>query len=172
MKNDDHLSIGKLVMKGATELEACLQYANEGKKPQACAMLLLIIGAKSGDKTVVQDLFDEPIPDLQNRQGYEDEEFGDIRKAILSGNLSTTVPIEIARRNGQNQVREELLLRTDVNQDEGYVYWNGLQLLQLDVAWLVKIAWVKKLRLSWNRFKSLPPEMAAYLKKVSACMPW
>ena len=153
-------------MKGATELQACLQYAKKEKKPHACAILLLIIGAKTGDKAIIQNLFDEPVPDLQSRQGYENE-FGDVRKAILSGNISTVVPIEIARRYGQIQVREELLLKTDVNQEEGYVNWHGLRLLQLDVAWLRKIAWVKKLRLSWNGFKSLPPEMATYLKQVS-----
>ena len=167
VKNDDHLSIGKLVVKGATELQACLQYAKEEKKPHACAMLLLTIGAKTGDKAIIQNLFDKPVLEIQSRQAYEDDEFGDVRKAVLSGNISTVVPIEIARRYGQIQVREELLLKTDVNQEEGYVNWHGLRLLQLDVAWLRKIAWVKKLRLSWNGFKSLPPEFATYLKQVS-----
>ena len=154
-------------MKGATELQACLQYAKEEKKPHACAMLVLIIGAKTGDKAIIQNLFDEAVPDLQNKQSYEDDEFGDVRKAMLSGNISTVVPIEIARRYEQIHVREELLLKTDVSQEEGYVDWHGLRLLQLDVAWLRKIAWVKKLRLSWNGFKFLPPEIATYLKQVS-----
>ena len=90
-----------------------------------------------------------------------------MQKAVLSGNISTVVPIEIARHNGQNQVREELLLKTDVNQEEGYVYWHGLRLLSLDITWLKKIAWVKKLRLTRNGFMSLPPEMGLYLKQVS-----
>ena len=167
MKNDSHLNVGKLVVKGAKELLSSLQYAKDEKKPQARAMLLLIIAAQTGDKAIIQKLFDEPAKGLQNEQDYEDDAFGDVQKAMLSGNISTVVPIEIARRNGQSQVREELLLKTDVNEKEGYVYWHGLRLISLDIAWLRKIAWVKKLRLARNGFKSLPPEMDTYLKQVS-----
>ena len=166
VKNDNHLNVGKLVVKGAKDLPACLKYAKEEKKPQARAMLLLIIAAQTGDKAIVQKLFGEPAPGLQNKAEYEDEGFRQVQEAVLSGNISTVVPIEIARRNGQAQVREELLLKTDVNQEEGYVYWHGLRLLQLDIGWLRKIAWVKKLRLARNGFKILPPEMATYLKQV------
>ena len=168
MKDDNPINVGKLVVKGATELLSCLQYAKDENKPQAEAMLLLIIAAQTGDKAIVQKLFAEPAPGLQNQQDYEDDAFRDVQKAVLSGNISTVVPIEIARRNGQSQVREELLLKTDVNQEEGYVYWHGLRLLSLDITWLRKIAWVKKLRLARNGFKSLPPEMATYLKQVSS----
>lgn len=167
VKNDNHVNIGKLVVKGAKELQSCLQYAKDEKKPCARAMLLLIIAAQTGDKAIIQKLFAEPAPGLQNKQDYEDDAFGDVQKAVLSGNISTVVPIKIAYRNGQSQVREELLLKTDVNQEDGYVYWPGLRLLQLDIAWLRKIAWVKKLGLARNGFKSLPPEMATYLKQVS-----
>ena len=169
VKNDNHLNIGKLVVEGAKELQLCLQYAKDEKKPHARAMLLLIIAAQTGDKAIVQKLFGEPAPGLQNKQDYEDDAFGDVQKAVLSGNISTVVPIEIARCNGQSQVREELLFKTGVNQEEDYVYWHGLQLLQLDIAWLRKIAWVKNLRLARNGFQSLPPEIATYLKQVSSC---
>ena len=168
VKNDNHLNVGKLVVKGARKLEECLLYAKDDKKPQARAMLLMIIAAQTGDKAIVQKLFGEPALGLKNKQDYEDDAFSDVQKAVLSGNISTVVPIEIARRNGQSQVREELLLKTDVNQEDGYVYWHGLRLLQLDIAWLRKIAWVKKLRLARNGFKNLPPEMATYLKQVSS----
>ena len=167
MKNDNHLYIGKLVENGAKELVSCLQYAKDEKKPKARAMLLLIIAAQTGDNAIVQKVFAEPAPGLQNKLDYEDDAFGDVQKAVLFGNISTVVPIEIARRNGQSQVREELLLKTDVNQEEGYVYWHGLHLLSLNITWLRKIAWVKKLRLARNGLKSLPPEMATYLKQVS-----
>ena len=168
MKNDNHLNVEKLVVKGAKELQLCLQFAKDQKKPHARAMLLLIIAAQTGDRAIIQKLYCEPAPGLQNKQDYEDDAFGDVQKAVLSGNISTVVPIEIARRNGQSQVREELLLKTDVNQEEGYVYWHGLHLLSLDIAWLRKIAWVKRLRLARNGFTSLPPEMATYLKQVSS----
>ena len=170
VKNDNHLSIGELVMKGAKELQPCLQYAKDKKKPHARTMLLMIIAAQMGDKALVKKLFGEPAPDLQNRQDYEDDAFDDVQKAVLSGNISTVVPVEIARHNRQSQLREELLLRTDVNQEEGYVYWHGLRLLQLEIVWLRKISWVKKLRLARNGFTSLPPEMGTYLKQVSSAI--
>ena len=167
VKNDNHINVGKLVVKGAKDLPACLEYAKDEKKPHARAMLLLIIAAQSGDKAIVQKLFGEPASGLQNKSEYEDDGFRQVQEAVLSGSISTIVPIEIARCNGQSQVREELLLKTDVNQEEGYVYWHGLRLLQLHIAWLRKIAWVKKLRLARNGFKSLPPELGTYLMQVS-----
>ena len=167
VKNDNYENIGKLVVKGAKELQSCLQYAKDENKPHARAMLLMIIAAQTGDKAIVQKLYGEPAPGLQNKQDFEDYAFGDVQKAIQSGNISTVVPIEIARRNGQSQLREELLMKIDVNQEEGYVYWHGLRLLRLEISWLRKIMWVKKLRLARNAIKSLPPEMGAYLKQVS-----
>ena len=45
-----------------------------------------------------------------------DPNFSEVQKAVVSGKVSTIVPIKIARRNQKSAVREELLLRTDVNQ--------------------------------------------------------
>ena len=165
-KNDNHYNIGKLIVKGATNLEDCLKIAKEEKKPHARAMILLVKAAQTGNKAIVQKLFGETAVGLENPRDYSDDSFSDVQKGVLSGKVSTVVPIEIARRNGQAAVREELLLKTDVNQEEGYVYWHGLRLLHLDISWLRKIHWVKKLRLARNGFKNLPPEMGTYLKQV------
>ena len=167
---DNHVIVGKLVMKGATNVMECIRIAKEGKKSHARAMLLLIMAAQTGNVAIVHKLFGEPAPDLENKQDYEDDGFLDVLKAVLSGNVSTIVPIEIAHRSNQARLREEILMKTDVNQEEGYVYWDELQLHQLEVTWLRKIAWVKQLRLARNGFKSLPPEMATYLKQVHVIM--
>ena len=95
-----------------------------------------------------------------------DDDFAEVQKAVISGRVSTVVPIEIARRNQNPIVREELLLRTDVNQEEGSVYWHGLRLLVLDLSWIRKIHWVKRLRLARNGFRSIPNEIGGYLKQV------
>ena len=92
--------------------------------------------------------------------------FKDVQRALLAGEISTVVPIEIARRNGHTEVRGELLLKTDVNMKEGIVYWHGLRLLVLDVSWLKRIDWVRKLRLARNGLKQLPDEIGTYLKQV------
>ena len=128
-------------------------------------MLLLVKAAMEGNRNLVLKLFGESSPGLDMRD-YQDEGFQDVQKAVLSGKVSTVVPIEIARRNGHANVREELLLKTDVNQADGTVYWHGLRLLVLDVSWLRKIHWVQRLRLARNGFKQLPNEMGTYLKQV------
>ena len=96
-----------------------------------------------------------------------DDNFIDVQKAIISGCVSTAVPIEIARCHQSLIVCEELLLRTNVNQEEGSVYWNDLHLLVLDLSWMYKIHWVKRLRLARNAFISIPNEIGEYLKQVS-----
>ena len=88
----------------------------------------------------------------------------------MSGKVSTVVPIEIAHRNHHPAMREELLLRTDVNLKEGTVHWHGLRLLTLDLAWLRKIHLVKRLRLARNGFKSLPSEMGIYCRAKTVGM--
>ena len=166
VENDSHYHIGILVMQGIKDHQPCLQYAKDKEKPHARAMLLMIFAAQTGDKAIVQKLFGEQAPGLQNKQYYEDDAFVDVQKAAQSGDINTAVPIMIARHKGKNQVIEALLMKTGVNQKEGNVRWHGLRLLSLDIAWLKKIAWVKELRLARNGFTSLPSEMGLYLKQV------
>ena len=166
-RNDNHFNIGKLVVKGARNLTECLEYAQRENKPHARAMLLLITAASSGNKTIVQRLFGETVDKPDSSRDFSDSGFPDVQKAVLSGKVSTVVPIEIARRHGHLQVREELLLKTDVNREESYVYWHGLRLLNLEVSWLRRINWVRRLRLARNGFKTLPNDMGNYLKQVS-----
>ena len=158
VKNDNHFNVGKLVVKGANNLEECLQMSKDERKPHARAMLLMVKAAMEGNQALIRKLFGEPHPD--------ESALEDVQKAVVSGNVSTVVPIEIARRNGHSGVREELLLKTDVNQEEGSVYWHALRLLVLDISWLPKIQWVKRLRLARNGFKSLPNEIGSYLQQV------
>ena len=168
VKNDNHVNVGELVSHGATNISECLRYAKDAEFPRARAMLLLIKAAQTGDKAIVEKVFGEPAPDLQNSHEYEDDGFRQVQHYMLSGNVSElmVVPIEFARRYGHSHVRGELLLKTEVNQEEGYVYWHGLRLLQLEIPWLKKIAWVKDLSLASNGFTALPPEIATYLKQV------
>ena len=164
VKNDNDIYVSKLVITGAKNLTECLKLAKDENKPCARAMLLLIVAAQTGDRAIVQKLFGDPAPGLQHN---EDEGFHQVQKAVLSKNIPTVVPMEIARRNGHNHVREELLMKTDVNQEEGYVHWYGLKLLKLEDAWLRRIAWVKTLKLARNGFTSLSPCIGLYLKQVS-----
>lgn len=97
----------------------------------------------------------------------DDKDFTDVQRVVASHGVSTVVPIEIARRCSSLAVREELLLYTDVNQEEGTVDWHGLRLLVLDLSWIRKIYWAKRLRLARNGFKSIPSEIGRYLKQVS-----
>ena len=55
-------------------------------------------------------------PELLHKELVGDPDFSEVQKAVISGKVSTIVAIEIARRNQQFAVREELLLHTDVNQ--------------------------------------------------------
>ncbi len=167
-RNDSHHNIGKLIVKGATNLEECMDIAITEKKPQSRAMLLLVKAGMTGNKSIIQKLFGDPVsnPSSLDPRELMDDQFSEVQEAVISGKVSTVVPIEIARRNGNGQVREELLLKTDVNREEGSVFWHGLRLLSLDISWLRRISWVKRLRLARNGFKSLPHEMGTYLKQV------
>ena len=168
--NDNHINVGKLILKGADKITEALKQSVEEKKPHARAMLLLVHASMEENRNLVLRLFGEPTSGADNCREYIDDTFPEVHKAMLSGKVSTVVPIEIARRHGHASVREELLLKTDVNEQEKSVHWHGLQLLVLDINWLRKIHWVQKLRLARNEFKSLPNEMGTYLKQVRFCI--
>lgn len=166
-QNNNYFNIGKLVIKGADNLQGCLEIAQREHQPHAQAMLLLIMAASSNNVALVHQLFGETFDTFEGSMELEECDFLDAQKAVVSGKVPTVVPIEIARRCGHGQVREELLLKTDVNQEQRYVYWYGLRLLHLDVQWLKRISWVKKFKLARNGFESLPSGMGDYLREVS-----
>ena len=168
--DDNHYNVGKLIVMGADEIQKALKQSVDDKKPNARAMLLLVHAAMEGKQNLVLHLFGEPTAGADNCRDYIDDTFPDVQKAVLGGKFSTVFPIEIARRYGHTAVIEELLLKTDVNQLEKSVHWNGLQLLVLDINWLHKIHWVQNLQLARNGFKILPNEMVTYLKKVYSLM--
>ena len=194
VENNNHFNVGKLILNGADNIEECLKRSKEDKKPHARAMLLLVKAAQEGNQDLILKVFGEYTPGLDAHE-LLDESFLDVQRAVVSGEVInkprehifglthydklaqdedfhslqqvfTVVPVEIARRNGHAAVREELLLNTDVNQEEGIVHWHGLRLRVLDVSWLRKIHWVKRLRLGRNGFRQLPNEMGTYLKQV------
>ena len=168
VSNDNHVNVSKLILKGADKIIEALRQSVDEKKPHARAMLLLVHAAMEGNRNLVLRLFGEPTSGADNCREYIDDTFPEVQKAVLSGSVTTVVPIEIARRHGHVSVMGELLVKTDVNEQEKSVDWHGLQLLVLDVNWLHKIYWVQKLSLAQNGLMSLPSEMGTYLKQVSS----
>lgn len=171
-RKDSDYFIGLLIEKGARNLDECLTVAITERKPKARAVFLLIKAAKSGNVAIVRKLYKEQDLETDNERcsaaEWEGDGFCDVQEAVLTGKVSTVVPIRIARRNGQAYVRELLLMKTNVSKEGCCVRWHGLQLLQLEVAWLKKIPWVRILILNNNGFRSLPNEIETYLKKVSS----
>ena len=169
-RKDSDYFIGLLAEKGAKNLDEGLRVAVAEKKPKARAAFLLIKAAKTGNAAIIAKLYNEQDLEASSEswpvEECEDEGFCDVQQAVMMGKVSTVVPIKIARRNGQAYVRELLLMRTNVSKEGCYVRWHGLQLLQLEVAWLKKIPWVRIFIVSNNGLRSLPNEMETYLKKV------
>ena len=167
-RNDSHCNIGTLFIKGASNLEECMEIAIIEQKPHSRAMLLLVKAAVTNNKSIIQKLFGETVsyPSSLDPREFNDQNFVEVLQVVLSEEMSMVVPLEIARRNGNSQICEELLLNTGVNQDEGSVFWNDLQLLSLDISWLRRISWVKCLRLVRNGLNSLSQEAGTYLKRV------
>ena len=166
VSRDDNANIGALIIKGATNIDEALELAKRERKHNAQALLLLVKAAVENDRNLVLRLFGALAPSSKGGD-ISDEGFQEVQSAVTSGEVSTAVPIEMARRSQHKGVREELLLRTGVNQKEGTVFWHDLQLNELEVAWLWKIQWVKKLCLARNGFKVLSIEIDSCLRHVS-----
>ena len=157
----------KLILRGATNIDTALAKSRKEKQYAVTAALLIIKAAIENDRILVLKLYGENVHGDTKIPLTEEDNLEELQAAVAGGNIRTVVPIEISRRNNASAVREELLLRTDVDKDSGVVLWFGLRLTQLEISWLRKIYWVKKLRLARNNFSSLPPEMGSYLKQCT-----
>ena len=150
---DSGISVGKIALVHPENIKQCIKLAEREKKHHAHAMLLMIMAALSGDSEILNNL------------SLTADEYG-LYCDKFSVYVRSNEPIKIAQQNNQIQVMNELLMKTDVCPDEGYVYWTELQLCELDISLLRKISWVRKLRLSRNSFTNLPKEMYEYLTQV------
>ena len=159
-------SVGKLILRGATNVDEALAMSRNLRQHAVTAKLLVIKAAMMNDKILVLKLCGENVKEETKVPLTEDDDLAELQTAV-NNIVKMVVPIEIARWNNALAVREELLLKTDVNKDSGVVLWFGLNLKQLEVSWLRRIYWVKKLRLARNNFVSLPPEMGNYLKQCA-----
>ena len=62
----NHLNVGKLVIKGASNIDDALKKSIELRKHDVRAMLLLVIAAKENDEDLVLKLFGAPTHRCQN----------------------------------------------------------------------------------------------------------
>ena len=167
VNSGDTSNIGKLILYGAKNIDEALAESRQLKQYAVTAILLIIKAAMENDRILVLKLYGENVWRDTKIPLTEEDDLAELQAAVATNNIRTVVPIEISRRNNAGAVREELLLRTDVDKDSGIVLWFGLRLTQLEISWLRKIYWVKKLRLDCNEFSSLPPEMGSYLKQCT-----
>ena len=168
VEKNSAVNAGKIIIKGQETLDinAALAYATEVHSYAVCALLLLVRAAYNDDVNLVATLYGTNTPNSSNPL-LRDPDLHLIQLSIQEKQVTTAVPIEIARREKRGAVREELLLRTDTNMAEGTVLWYGLRLTELEVSWLRRIHWVRKLQLARNDFQSLPSQMGNYLKRVT-----
>ena len=159
----------KLILRGATNIDEAIEKSHQLKKYSMTASLLLDKAAMKNDMVLIRKLFGETVDKLDTILLLlnVDENFSKIQCCVCNQTVNTTMPIEVARQFNAYMVREELLLRTNVDKENSKVLWFGLGLLQLEISWLLKIQWVKELHLSSNGFVSLPPEMGSYLKQCT-----
>ena len=173
---DSDVNIGKISLFHVENIKQCIELAEKEGKHRAHVMLSLIAAALSGNIESLNHLSLEPgskeekevitFKLIYMEEDDNNEPLSLIHCGLFSVDVSSKVPIEIAQQSNQIKIVNELLLRTNVYPDEGYVYWVGLQLRAIDIALLREIYWVRKLRLSRNKLTTLPEELGDYLYQV------
>ena len=136
-------NVGKLILRGATNIDEALTKSRKLKQYVVTAALLIFKAAMENDKILILKLYGEKMLEETKVPLTEDDDLLELQAAVANNNIRTVAAIEIARRNISSAVREELLLRTDVDEDIGVVLWFTLRLTQLEISWLRRIYWVK-----------------------------
>ena len=125
-----------------------------------------------GTNALVSEMLNNHTSDQDCRDSLDD-----VCRALQGSNMITAIPIEIAQKNVSaklstekakrcTHVREELLMKTDVNKDEKSVHWQGLGLLSVELTWLKRIDWVDTLLMGRNQLRLLPSQMGLHLQQV------
>lgn len=161
---DSDINIGHLALSGPIDVSECIEFAEKEEKSHARAILMLIRAAETGDMNILSQLHLKTV-DKENF-GDTEAKFLLIHSSQLLVNVSPTVPIEIAWRRGHSQVREEMIMKTNVYLEERKVHWSGMQLKNLEASWMSKISWVEWLKLDRNGLTVVPNELNQYLQQV------
>jgi len=161
-------NVGKLILRGASCIEEALRESRRLQRHAVTAFLLIIKAAIENDRIFVLKLYGEDLQGVETKiQLTEDDDLSELQRFVCSEAIKTVIPIEMSRRFNTSAVREELLLKTNVNKENGTVDWSLLHLIQLEISWLQRIDWVKILSLSHNDFTFLPLEMGNYFKQCT-----
>jgi len=165
VETGNHSNVGKLILRGASYIDEALEKSRNLLKHSVTATLLVVKAAMYDDRNLVLTLYGENVDRLATKIPItERENLSELQNSVLDQSFKTAVAIEMSRRYKAFQVREELLLRTGIDKQEGTVLWFGLRLTQLETSWLMKVQWVKELMLARNEFSTLPTEIGNYLK--------
>ena len=166
VENGSPVNPMKLILRGATNIDEALAKSRNLKQYAVTAALLIIKAAMVNDRILVMKLYGENVQRQETTIPLtKADNLAELQAAMSSNTIKTVIPIEISRRNNASAVREELLIRTGVDKNNGIILWFGLRLMELEISWLRKIFWVKTLKLARNEFTSLPTEMGHYLKQ-------
>ena len=160
---DSDVNIGYLALSGPVDIPECITFAENKGKPRARALLLLIMAAQTGDMDMLSKL---RLKTVDKESFGDDSKFPLIHSSLLLVNITPTVPIEIARKNGHFHVRDEIVMKTNLYSEEKLVHWSGMQLKELDVSWISRISWVERLKLDRNGLTVLSKEIGQYLQQV------
>lgn len=156
-----------LIAAAIAALDEALARAERDSRHLDGALLALTKAAVSNDPALVCKCFGETecvrADEDDEKRGY----FTRLQAALHQGEVSTVLPVRIARRYAHNIVAGELLARTGINRPRGHVDWHETELLHLDEYCLHKVNWVKTLNVVHCRIESLPQLMASHLKQVS-----
>ena len=165
--NDNHECIGKLIKMGARNIDECIQLAKETDLVKSKAMLSLVKAALTGEKAILGRSESHSSLDMElnaiSTTVLTDE---DVAKVVLSGEVSTLLPLELAQQSGQHSMHREILMLTQIDKRKGRVDWSKLNLVSLDVQLLGCMQeWLMEFKLSSNMLKSVPAEFET-LKEV------
>jgi hypothetical protein len=161
---DSDINIGHLALSGPIDVSECIKFAEKEGKSHARALLMLTQAAETGDMNILSQLCLKTV-DKENF-GDTETKYPLVHSSQLLVNILPTVPIEIARRKGHSQVREEMVMKTNVYPEKRKVHWSGMRLKDLEASWMNRISWVERLKLDRNGLMVLPNELGQYLQQV------
>jgi len=157
VRSGNHQNVAKVLLRELGDLDEAIKESSKLERHSVTATLLAAKAAVNNNVALLVNLWRE---EGFQRMGIKPE----VCKCVITGSVQLVFALELARRHQADEIRTELLLRTDVDYPSRTIIWFGLKLCQLENVWFRRITWVKNINLAKNRLVEFPTMICQHLR--------
>ena len=110
VESGNHSNIGKLIFRGASNIDKALEESRRLKKYAVTAALLIFKAAMENDRILILKLYAENVQGLDTKIPLTEDDVNELQRVVCNHTIKTVFPIEISRQSSASTVRRSFYL--------------------------------------------------------------